>query len=139
MTLNTFPSSFNPLIGKRFVNRFKIPFIPSPNPKSQGLRPPPYQTMRKIKLCKIYLTNVKLKHQLHLNWHKRHNNIQRRWKSPKNTNGIGKSLAKKKLTSSLHQDHGCYARTGRSSQREISWSGIGSGTSALATCDAGMW
>ena len=33
----------------------------------------------------------------------------------------------------------CYARTGRSSQLEVFWSGVGSGTSALATCDADMW
>ena len=33
----------------------------------------------------------------------------------------------------------CYARTGRSSRREVSLSGIGSGFSALATCDANMW
>ena len=33
----------------------------------------------------------------------------------------------------------CYALTGRSSRREVSLSGVGSGLSALATCDAGMW
>ena len=33
----------------------------------------------------------------------------------------------------------CYARTGRSSRREVSLSGVGSGFSALATCDASMW
>ena len=33
----------------------------------------------------------------------------------------------------------CYALTGHSSQREASWSGVGSGLSALATCDADMW
>ena len=34
---------------------------------------------------------------------------------------------------------GCYARTGRSSQREVSLSGVSVGISALATCDADMW
>ena len=34
---------------------------------------------------------------------------------------------------------GCYALTGRSSRREVSLSGVGSGLSALATCDADMW
>ena len=33
----------------------------------------------------------------------------------------------------------CYALTGRSSQREVSLSGVGAGLSALATCDADMW
>ena len=33
----------------------------------------------------------------------------------------------------------CYALTGRSSRREVSWSGVVSGLSALATCDADMW
>ena len=33
----------------------------------------------------------------------------------------------------------CYARTGHSSRREVSWSGVGTGLSALATCDADMW
>ena len=33
----------------------------------------------------------------------------------------------------------CYARTGRSSRREVSLSGVGSGSSALATYDADMW
>ena len=36
-------------------------------------------------------------------------------------------------------DTRCYAQTGRSSRREVSWSGVGSGFSALATCDANMW
>ena len=35
--------------------------------------------------------------------------------------------------------HLCYARTGRSSRCEVSWSGVGSETSALATCNADMW
>ena len=35
--------------------------------------------------------------------------------------------------------HACYARTGRSSRQEVSLSGVGSGLSALATCDADMW
>ena len=34
---------------------------------------------------------------------------------------------------------GCYARTGHSSRLEVSWSGVDSGLSALATCDADMW
>ena len=34
---------------------------------------------------------------------------------------------------------GCYALTGRSSRLEVSLSGVGSGLSALATCDADMW
>ena len=38
-----------------------------------------------------------------------------------------------------HGSHYCYARTGRLSQREVSLSGVGSGLSALATCDADMW
>ena len=33
----------------------------------------------------------------------------------------------------------CYARTGHSSRREVSLSGVGSGSSARATCDANMW
>ena len=33
----------------------------------------------------------------------------------------------------------CYTRTGRSSRHEVSVSGVSFGTSALATCDAGMW
>ena len=33
----------------------------------------------------------------------------------------------------------CYAQTGHSSRREVSGSGVSSGLSALATCDAGMW
>ena len=33
----------------------------------------------------------------------------------------------------------CYALTGRSSRHEVSLSGVGSGISALATCDADMW
>ena len=33
----------------------------------------------------------------------------------------------------------CYALTGHSSRREVSLSGVGSGLSALATCDADMW
>ena len=33
----------------------------------------------------------------------------------------------------------CYTLTGRSSRREVSLSGVGSGLSALATCNAGMW
>ena len=33
----------------------------------------------------------------------------------------------------------CYAWTGRSSRREVSLSGVGSGLSALVTCDADMW
>ena len=33
----------------------------------------------------------------------------------------------------------CYALTGRSSLLETSLSGVGSGLSALATCDADMW
>ena len=33
----------------------------------------------------------------------------------------------------------CYARTGRSSRREVSLSGVGSDFSALATYDASMW
>ena len=33
----------------------------------------------------------------------------------------------------------CYALTGRSSRREVSLSGVGSGLSALATCDTDMW
>ena len=33
----------------------------------------------------------------------------------------------------------CYAWTGRSSRREVSLSGVGSGLSALATCNADMW
>ena len=33
----------------------------------------------------------------------------------------------------------CYAPTGRSSRREVSWSGVGFGLSALATCDADVW
>ena len=33
----------------------------------------------------------------------------------------------------------CYALTGRSSRREVSLSGVGSGLSALATCDADVW
>ena len=33
----------------------------------------------------------------------------------------------------------CYALTGRSSRREVSLSGVGSGLSALATCDADTW
>ena len=33
----------------------------------------------------------------------------------------------------------CYALTGCSSRREVSLSGVGSGLSALATCDADMW
>ena len=33
----------------------------------------------------------------------------------------------------------CYARTGRSSRREVSLSGVCSGLFALATCDASMW
>ena len=41
------------------------------------------------------------------------------------------------------QHHGeaasCYALTGHSSLLEVSWSGIGSGFSALATCDTDMW
>ena len=36
-------------------------------------------------------------------------------------------------------EHQCYALTGRSSRREVSLSGVGSGLSALATCDADMW
>ena len=35
--------------------------------------------------------------------------------------------------------HYCYAQTGHSPQREVSLSGVGSGLSALATCDADMW
>ena len=42
------------------------------------------------------------------------------------------------LAGSMHLG-ACYARTGRSSRREASWSGVVSGTSALATCDADMW
>ena len=37
----------------------------------------------------------------------------------------------------VHPD--CYAPTGRSSRREVSWSGVGFGLSALATCDADVW
>ena len=33
----------------------------------------------------------------------------------------------------------CYARTGCSSRREVSSSGVSSGFFALATCDANMW
>ena len=33
----------------------------------------------------------------------------------------------------------CYALTGHSPRPEVSWSGIISGSSALATCDADMW
>ena len=33
----------------------------------------------------------------------------------------------------------CYALTGRSSRLEVSLSGVGSGLSALATCDADVW
>ena len=33
----------------------------------------------------------------------------------------------------------CYALTGCLLQLEVSWSGVGSGLFALATCDAGMW
>ena len=33
----------------------------------------------------------------------------------------------------------CYTQTGRSSRREVSLSGVGSGSSALATCDTSMW
>ena len=33
----------------------------------------------------------------------------------------------------------CYTLTGCSSRREVSLSGVGSGLSALATCNAGMW
>ena len=33
----------------------------------------------------------------------------------------------------------CYALTGCSSLQEVSLSGIGSGLSALATCDADVW
>ena len=33
----------------------------------------------------------------------------------------------------------CYARTRCSSRHEVSLSGVGSGLSALATCDADMW
>ena len=36
-------------------------------------------------------------------------------------------------------DPACYARTGRLSRLEVSWSGVGSVLSALATCDADMW
>ena len=36
-------------------------------------------------------------------------------------------------------DGECYTLTGRSPRPEVSWSGIGSLLSALATCDADMW
>ena len=40
----------------------------------------------------------------------------------------------------LDPDHRtCYALTGRSSRWEVSWSGVGSGLVALATCDADAW
>ena len=38
-----------------------------------------------------------------------------------------------------HTAHTCYAWTRCSPQLEVSWSGINSGLSALATCDADMW
>ena len=43
--------------------------------------------------------------------------------------------------SALFQTHvrHCYALTRRSSRREVSLSGVGSGLSALATCDADVW
>jgi hypothetical protein len=37
------------------------------------------------------------------------------------------------------QEARCYAQTGRLSRLEVSWSGVGSVLSALATCDADMW
>ena len=39
----------------------------------------------------------------------------------------------------IHEMIKCYARTGCLSRREVSLSGISSGLSALATCDADMW
>ena len=39
----------------------------------------------------------------------------------------------------FHSLQCCYALTGHSSQCEVSWSGVSSGLSAPATCDADMW